>query len=224
VLPYGLFSFGRTKSSSFKHKKGLRPKGLPGMGKKDKKYCSLHFTRGLRHHRYFCVALRGFQEWGRRIKRYRSLHFTRGLRHHRYFCVALRGFQETGKMIKRYCSLHFTRGLRHHRYYSVALRAFFIRKDEVLVVQAQEEVGQEVTIAMSPYGLSNIEKRRRVCFPFFFKCITFRCQLVPFFIAIHKVYNVSNVLLLLRKKNIAGSLFISFLIAINLYWLIAYVL
>ena len=93
------------------------------------------------------------------------------------------------------------RGLRHHRYIRVALRAFFIRKDEVLVVQAQEEVDQEVTIAMSPYGLSNIEKRRRVCFPFFFKCITFRCQLVPFFIAIYKLYNVSNVLLLLSKKK-----------------------
>gem|GEM_PF-5884655 len=32
------------------------------------------------------------------------------------------------------------RGLCHRSYKSVALRAFFIRKDEVLVVQAQEEV------------------------------------------------------------------------------------
>jgi len=64
----GLFFPGRTMSSSFKHKKGLtrrstirsRPNGLSETGEKDKKYCSLHFTRGLRLHRYSRVALRGF--------------------------------------------------------------------------------------------------------------------------------------------------------------------
>jgi hypothetical protein len=45
-----------------------RPKGLSGYGKNDKNCCNLHFTRGLRRHRYYCVALRGFQDTGKMIK------------------------------------------------------------------------------------------------------------------------------------------------------------
>ncbi|HNX03336.1 MAG TPA: hypothetical protein PKM71_06720, partial [Candidatus Cloacimonas sp.] len=47
------------------------------------------------------------------------------------------------------CIVIFTRGLSTHRYFCVALRGFFIRKDDFLVVQAQEEVDQEVNHPIS---------------------------------------------------------------------------
>jgi hypothetical protein len=50
-----------------------------------------HFPRGLRHRRYFSVALRGFVQRAEGEEIFFP-HFTRGLRHHRYFSVALRGF------------------------------------------------------------------------------------------------------------------------------------
>ncbi|HNX02322.1 MAG TPA: hypothetical protein PLE33_03755 [Candidatus Cloacimonas sp.] len=40
----------------------MPPKGAFRMRENYKKHCKLHFTRGLRTHRYFCVALRGFQD------------------------------------------------------------------------------------------------------------------------------------------------------------------
>ncbi|HPN27113.1 MAG TPA: hypothetical protein PLD28_04355, partial [Candidatus Cloacimonas sp.] len=55
--------------------------------------CIFPFSRGLRHHRYPCVALRGFWAEGRerRAKGFIFPHISRGLRHHRYDRVALRG-------------------------------------------------------------------------------------------------------------------------------------
>ena len=56
--------------------------------------CIFPFSRGLRHHRYDRIALRGFWAEGRerRAKGFIFPHISRGLRHHRYDRVALRGF------------------------------------------------------------------------------------------------------------------------------------
>jgi len=65
--------------------------------------------------------------------------------------VAL-GALGNGENEKNTRGLLFPRGLRHHRYFGVALRGFFIRKNDVLVVQAQEGVDEEVNHPMLPLG------------------------------------------------------------------------
>ena len=65
-------------------------------GKKRKRSRGFYFTRGLRTHRYYCVALRGFfLEEKRKRKRRKGFYFTRGLRTHRYHCVALWAFKKS---------------------------------------------------------------------------------------------------------------------------------
>ena len=53
----------------------------------------LFFSRGLRHHRYDCVALTDFNvSKPSKPSQPSKPYFSRGLGHHRYDCVALRAF------------------------------------------------------------------------------------------------------------------------------------
>ncbi|MDD3606797.1 MAG: hypothetical protein PHE75_06525 [Candidatus Cloacimonas acidaminovorans] len=55
----------------------------------------VNLTRGLRLHRYHCVALTGFWEKGKEKRiEIGAFILTRGLRLHRYHCVALTSFYE----------------------------------------------------------------------------------------------------------------------------------
>ena len=69
--------------------------------RKEKRSRGLHLTRGLRTHRYHCIALRAF--WEKEKKKEISdcvFIFSRGLRTHRYHCVALRAFFAEGRELR----------------------------------------------------------------------------------------------------------------------------
>jgi len=57
-------------------------------------FISLLLPRGLRTHRYHCVALKGFKvsQLSKPSQPYKP-YFPRGLRTHRYHCFALKGFK-----------------------------------------------------------------------------------------------------------------------------------
>jgi len=105
-----------------------RPKGLLGRGQRAERYFS-HFPRGLRHHRYFCVALRGF--WAEGRERRDIFLISRGA----YTTIAIfvspyGAFGQRAEGGEIFFS-HFPRGLRHRRYFSVALRGFWAEGGEI---------------------------------------------------------------------------------------------
>ena len=97
--------------------------------------CVFFLTRGLRHHRYYCIAVRGFwymaKSWGQRASQpskpsqLSQPYFTRDLHTLLHHCVALTGFweQEKKKEISD-CVFILTRGLHTLLYHCFALRAF----------------------------------------------------------------------------------------------------
>ena len=81
--------------------------------RKEKRSRGLHLTRGLRTHRYHCIALRAF--WEKEKKKEISdcvFIFSRGLRTHRYHCVALRALMKSqpskpSQPSQPFLSIHF---------------------------------------------------------------------------------------------------------------------
>ena len=103
-----------------------RPKGLifPDVVKKGTR--SFHFPRGLRTHRYHCIALWALMK-SQPSKQFQPSQpfFPRGLRTHRYHCIALRALMKSQPSKPFQPSqTFFPRGLRTHRYSCVALRAY----------------------------------------------------------------------------------------------------